>query len=377
MSKLKSIIIVSLSFYLLVTLTACNQPESKQPDSYLSDSKQLDDLSYTLVTNENRKGITYPQIIMPTEPDKQKRVNPIMKNKFLNITDGLTEEQQMNTSFELGANLHFQGERVISHLHSGLINSEEMFHPEKFVRCLSFDLQSERYLKLSDLIKIDQGLIKIIRDNIKPTEEVGVENQSLNHVIFQSDDDILTEVREGSDQFCIGEDALTLIFSAPHAIGGWAEMKLQAHLLDSQRQVSEEEWKQLFTKQKGLNVDDESLYDYEINRILQILKNQVPEIEEYENQVESKGDKYYVNSYILNYPSEELNDPYYEFYIGESDEVSYKEKRWNLFRIHVSKNDVSVYNLQSGLFVDLQTWRKQNGYNKVPPEAEKIEHRSE
>ena len=244
-----------LTFVISITLSACateNAPKTEQKQNTKQNQKQATEpFTYTLAVKTDKSGIEYPQIVTSNDKEKQDRVNSLIQQKALAFLQGATDEELKKTDFEIGNTIEFEGQNLLSITIAGMIFAEEAAHPSKIFENMNVDLNGGVVLRLSDLVRIDDELVKRIRA-LRPVEDGSVEDEGLKYVLALSDEDLLDQLRTRETMnFYYDSQKFWITFDTFHAIGQTAWLAFDIAEMKRLSPLSDAEWEAMFKRKPG------------------------------------------------------------------------------------------------------------------------------
>lgn len=220
------------------TVTA-SAPVSETTETPAVTEGEITDIAYeTTVFSDTGITINYPQLTNLPNVSAQTIINGLIKDSALRDQSFLDEEKG-HITYELNYEVTYLSSRFISIIFDGYSYFEGAAHPGSFLYSATIDLQEQTYLKLSDLVTINDGFVELFKtgeyssmfvdmtDELKDSMDL-VLNQYDNEgwIMYLSDTDIFGLENTGGLYSYLTEDALVISVDVPYAMGGHAEISI-------------------------------------------------------------------------------------------------------------------------------------------------------
>ncbi len=215
-------------------------PPSASPGSE-STPKVPADSDYEFVTETYQKGevsIRYPQLTGLTDSETQSAVNEMIKECALRDMVYINSEEG-NVNYELDYEVTFSRGGFLSIKFPGYSNTEGAAHPTSFFYTINIDMKNQSLIRLSDLVKIDEGFAGVFRKGAYRSEydEISPEwKQALDEYLNETDSAGWVKNLKGSDvagdenidgvYSYFSEDSLVISVLVPHVLGDYTELAI-------------------------------------------------------------------------------------------------------------------------------------------------------
>ena len=197
-------------------------------------SYDLSEKSYFL---DHTIRIYYPQIVHLTDETLQTKINEVLKNNAMRYVEGFDATEPKNR-LQADYVITWTGGKLLSIQYIGYINLAASAYPNSFAYTTNINMLTGAEVSLSDMIKFDNSLQKLIMDKgtLKHqyfTEERDLMNDStfeetdviaeIENYLFQGDTPI--EISQVDSYYT--EDSLGLIFETIHAVGDYIQLEIK------------------------------------------------------------------------------------------------------------------------------------------------------
>lgn len=138
------------------------------------------------------------------------------------------------TSAKINFTVHSVNSKYISISYDGFFNYKEAAHPIRFYFTTNLNSKNGKTIKLSDILVIDDNLIKEFREEWKTTTLIEVQdyledytNEQLTTMLLSSD------TNDGYGVFsCFSENKIMVFFPVSHALGDYVIIELQGNQIN-------------------------------------------------------------------------------------------------------------------------------------------------
>lgn len=157
--------------------------------------------------------INYPQVYNMEDTEKQNRLNDILFKEALNIRDILNDIDYIE--YRIDYEIMEANEDVISILFTGHVY--DFAHANEIVDTVTIDLNTERFMDLSDYYKVDKSFLGKVKNNeFKPTEDKIRDTDEMNELVAEYVSSYSDE--QHLHDFYIKDGTIGLVIPAPQAM---------------------------------------------------------------------------------------------------------------------------------------------------------------
>lgn len=215
-------------------LISCNplieEKETNSSINNIENSTEFYEEKVYKVKNKNYDFIiTYPQL----KGESYNTVNELIKKCALtNVNEFENDEIYNDDIIQLNEeyNISMLSEDTLSITFSGFFNIDKTAHPTQTLRTLNYDLKNKNFIKLSDVINVDDNLVCKVSDAIEKQTPKEISEYLLYKNLFNLSDrlhGLEKEDRLYCDSFSITANGLKFNFETIYALGGFASIEVK------------------------------------------------------------------------------------------------------------------------------------------------------
>lgn len=234
-------------------------------DTKLNSVECANSVSYEIVKETyiensifNNISISYPQIIISDDRDRQLKINEILKKEALQYVDS-TRDNDEKFSLALEYKITWKSERLLSIQYSGVGYVQGEPHPNSFFYTTNINISNGNKLRLQDIVNIDEKFVMRYRDEqLKSLRTSKINGKQVFVTNFGTGNKTLDDTMElfkRADSlypkswgiYCyFTPEAFGISASVPHALGDHVEFEINYKDIADHVKVENEIWKDFF-----------------------------------------------------------------------------------------------------------------------------------
>ncbi|MDS0527618.1 DUF4163 domain-containing protein [Clostridium sp. SHJSY1] len=233
--------------------------KDKTTNETKSTNTSKEKLETTKEMYKNKKvTIYYPQIKGLSDSNKQSNINKMIKDGALSYVSKGVED---NLTLDINYKITLLNSKAVSIQYSGVANFASSMHPDNVFYTTNIDLNNEKIMKLSDLVKVDKNLVNSFRKGkfipYVHTEDAKTEEEyraNINNIVSTTMDDnsLLSDFQKSdvkeemmnipTTSCYLTEDSIGISINVPHAVGDHVEFEMKYADIKNNKNANNKIW---------------------------------------------------------------------------------------------------------------------------------------